>query len=198
MNFYAFYIGDYKRETSDLTITEDGIYRRLLDQYYATESPLRNNLNVLASSVGAVAPFERKALKMVLHRFFSLESDGCWHNKRADAEIPAARKRIESARTNGKNGGRPKKPSGIPDGLPTGVPTGKAIQRSKVESLSESSSQDERTLTEQETVVVPITAAKSASHRAEGALADASNVREGKMGALGDVLKRALQTAGRE
>lgn len=200
VNFYAFYIGDYKRETSGLTLIEDAIYRRLLDQYYATEAPLTNNMKALASGVGAVDNAERKALKLVLHRFFTIESDGHWHNKRADAEIPAARKRIESARTNGKHGGRPKKPSGIPtgipDGLPTGVPTGKAIQRSKEDLCSDSSSSDERTITHTtEIVVIPIGSARSASQLAGGALADATGVREGRMGSIGETLVRAMQAA---
>ena len=40
MNHYPRHVGDYLRDTVDLTMLEDGAYTRLLDQYYARDEPL--------------------------------------------------------------------------------------------------------------------------------------------------------------
>jgi hypothetical protein len=49
---------------------------------------------------------------LILAEFFHLEDDG-WHNNRADIEIEEYQSKAETARVNGKKGGRPKKNSGL-------------------------------------------------------------------------------------
>jgi uncharacterized protein YdaU (DUF1376 family) len=38
------YVGDYLRDTSHLSLSEDGAYNRLLDRYYAASTPLPADL----------------------------------------------------------------------------------------------------------------------------------------------------------
>jgi Protein of unknown function (DUF1376) len=40
MYYYQHHIGDYRKDTSHLSLIEHGIYRQLLDLYYITEKPL--------------------------------------------------------------------------------------------------------------------------------------------------------------
>lgn len=113
MNRYDFYPGDYQRDTSDLTVLEDGIYRRLLDWYYSNERPIPSDRAFII--VGATSDVEREKTHWVLARFFKLEpvdddsSNDVWRNQRCDREIEKARKRINAAKENGKRGGRPRK-----------------------------------------------------------------------------------------
>jgi uncharacterized protein YdaU (DUF1376 family) len=147
MNRYDFYPGDFGRDTSDLTILEDGIYRRLLDWYYSNERPIPDERATLI--VRALTDEEREKTQWVLNRFFtkeeekpigfSLGSSLVWRSSRCDREIAKARVQIEANRRNGKKGGRPKKtdglpiqephqkPNGEPNGLANGNPLGNPI-----------------------------------------------------------------------
>ncbi len=112
MHYYQWNIADYALHASHLTPEEDGIYRRLLDHYYDTEMPIpkethpvirRLRLETYSDTVG-----------LILKEFFVLQDDG-WHNLRADEEIELYNKKAETARENGKKGGRPKKNKHLTD-----------------------------------------------------------------------------------
>lgn len=120
MNFYPRYIGDYSRDTGELSMVDHGAYALLLDAYYATERPLPNDWPSLFRITGALSKLERAAVQRTADRFFPVGPDGLRHNKRADAEIVKGRQRIDKARRNGSHGGRPPKPSGQPTGNPAG------------------------------------------------------------------------------
>jgi len=126
VNYYERYLGDYQRDTGDLSMIEHGAYGQLLDHYYATEMPLPAEKARLYRVCRAILPDEQAAVDMVVDRFFPIGSDGFRHNWRADEEIDKARRRIEAARNNGKGGGRkPKKnPPGSDPDNPTGIPPG--------------------------------------------------------------------------
>lgn len=82
MNFYPFHIGDYISHTSHLSNEEDLAYRRLIDLYYQTETPFKNNLSFLARRIKST----EEIVAMILVEFFDETPDG-WTNKRADEEI---------------------------------------------------------------------------------------------------------------
>lgn len=124
MNFYKHYLGDYARDTQDLTLVEHGAYRMLLDHIYATEDRLPDDMTALYRIAGAMTTAERKAVEKVAQRFFPVNGDGRRHNKRAEEEIEKHRGQVEHNRTVGKLGGRPKKPEINPDGNPDGNQTG--------------------------------------------------------------------------
>lgn len=112
MNYYQRHLGDYARDTNHLSALEHGIYTLLLDRYYGSEAPIpAADAHRIAK---ASSDSEKDALAYVLNQFFTL-TDGSYRNRRADAEIQAAQKRIEAARTNGRTGGRPQKPEKNPD-----------------------------------------------------------------------------------
>ena len=89
MDWYKHDIGSYKRKTHGLTALEDGIYRRLLDEYYASGGPLPNDPVILKSLAKIRGKWEVKAMSAVIVKFFTVNGDGYLHNKRADEEIAA-------------------------------------------------------------------------------------------------------------
>jgi uncharacterized protein YdaU (DUF1376 family) len=82
MKFYPHHISDYSSSTAHLSFEEDCCYRRLLDRYYDTESPIENDPAMLARKIRVGS----EVVAGVLSEFFFLV-DGLWHNRRADQEI---------------------------------------------------------------------------------------------------------------
>lgn len=107
MNYYQFHIADWALHTSHLSVVEDGIYRRLLDYYYDTEAPIKAEKTDRVIRRLRLTGYE-ETVASILEEFFVLR-DGCWHNLRADDEISAYNAKAETARNNGRRGGRPKK-----------------------------------------------------------------------------------------
>lgn len=118
MHHYPQHIGDYRKHTAHLTMVEDGAYRRMLDTYYMHEKPLPADVAAVQRLASARTKEERAAVEAVLREFFTLEDDG-WHNNRADEEIGVYQERAETARKNGKGGGRPPKTQKKPTAKPT-------------------------------------------------------------------------------
>jgi uncharacterized protein YdaU (DUF1376 family) len=104
MHYYNFNIGDYMKHTLHLTPEEDLAYRRLLDMYYDTESPIPSNI----PSVSRRLRMDSKVVESVLNEFFELTEEG-YKNYRADGEIADYHKFLEKQKSNGRLGGRPKK-----------------------------------------------------------------------------------------
>jgi uncharacterized protein YdaU (DUF1376 family) len=109
MHYYQFNIADFALHTSHLSLEEEGVYRRLLDYYYDTESAIPKETQSVIRRLRLGSHVETVAL--ILNEFFVLQGDG-WHNLRADCEINEYKKKAETARKNGKKGGRPKKNGG--------------------------------------------------------------------------------------
>ncbi len=113
MHYYNFNIGDYMKHTLHLTPEEDLAYRRLLDMYYDTESPIPNNILLVSRRLRMGSD----VVESVLKEFFEFTEDG-YKNYRADGEIADYHKFLEKQKANGRLGGRPKKgkkPIAIPD-----------------------------------------------------------------------------------
>jgi len=107
VHHYAHHIGDYRPHTAHLTMVEDGAYRRLLDLYYLHEKPLPGDVATCQRLTACRSKEERAAVETILSEFFSLEADG-WHQRKADAIIAEYQGKAETARKNGRGGGRPK------------------------------------------------------------------------------------------
>lgn len=99
MHYYQHHIGDYAFATSHLSVEEDCAYRRILDLYYDTESPIPDDPAFVAKRIRMLSHVE--IVKALLNEFFSLQEDG-WHSSRADAEI-ASYKRMQDGGRNGAN-----------------------------------------------------------------------------------------------
>lgn len=85
MNYYSFHIGDYKSHTQHLSLIEDLAYRRMLDMYYLTESPLPDTKQI-ARHICMRDNIED--IQVVLDEFFRLTPDGYIHT-RCEREIQA-------------------------------------------------------------------------------------------------------------
>ena len=48
MHYYQFHIGDWALHTSHLTLEEEAVYRRILDFYYDTETPIPEDTSAVA------------------------------------------------------------------------------------------------------------------------------------------------------
>lgn len=108
MIYYPHHIGDYMTSTAHLTILEDGAYRRLLDFYYSREAPIPIDLVQICRLIRARSREERRAVETILNEFFAL-TDAGWMHARCEEEIKKSKIISERARSNGKNGGRPRK-----------------------------------------------------------------------------------------
>ena len=107
MNYYVRHLGDYAKDTTNLTTLEHGVYNLLIDRYYSTEKGIPADQVYRVTK--AASKEERSATDFVLGEFFQKRGN-TWASKRCDEEIAKARHRIEQARLNGKNGGRPRNP----------------------------------------------------------------------------------------
>lgn len=105
MHYYQFNIGDYTKKTKHLTPLEDIAYRRMLDLFYDTEDPLPCEISRIARLI--VMPENQEEIRQVLNEFWT-ETDAGWVDNRAEREIESYHRKAESARVNGKKGGRPK------------------------------------------------------------------------------------------
>jgi uncharacterized protein YdaU (DUF1376 family) len=83
---------------------EDLAYRRLLEMYYDTETPILDDIPLIARRIRV----EPQALEFVLKEFFQQTPKG-WKSKRCDLVINDYHEMAEKNRRNGKKGGRPKK-----------------------------------------------------------------------------------------
>jgi len=115
MHYYQFNIGDYAKSTLHLSMMEDLAYRRLLDRYYDTEKPLEADVEKLCRFIRMTN--QKKETQQVLSEFFTLTKKG-WIQKRVQKELAAYSLKADTARANGKRGGRPKKTQPVSSGLP--------------------------------------------------------------------------------
>jgi uncharacterized protein YdaU (DUF1376 family) len=127
LNYYRRYVGDYLRDTARLSMLEHGAYNLLLDYYYADEKPLPDDKEEIYLMVRAMHAADRKAVDKILGLYFTWQPDG-YHQKRVDHEIAVS----QSARANGKQGGRPHKPFAKPDTEPDHEPEWKPLSETEV------------------------------------------------------------------
>ena len=114
MHYYKFNIKDWTRDTAHLSVEEEGVYRRLLDLYYESESPIPLETQSVIRRLRLGSHVE--AVGLILSEFFREESDG-YHHTRCDTEIAKYHAKAGANRENGKKGGRPEKPKENPDGF---------------------------------------------------------------------------------
>jgi uncharacterized protein YdaU (DUF1376 family) len=98
VHYYTHHIGDYKRDTAHLSLTEHGIYRQLLDLYYLTENPLDANAMRL---IAARTNEEQELTKTILNEFFENTAAGYVH-KRCEVEINRIYDKSDKARASAK------------------------------------------------------------------------------------------------
>jgi uncharacterized protein YdaU (DUF1376 family) len=85
MDWFPWYPALYRADTLDLTLEQDGAYRRLIDHYMETRLPLPDNENALARIIGISTSDFRAIAEQVLCKFTAI--DGELHSKRCDIEL---------------------------------------------------------------------------------------------------------------
>lgn len=116
MHYYSHNIGDYKRDTDHLSLLEHGVYRQLMDLYYLSEKPIPLETEWVFRRLAARTEVEQKAIQAVLRDFFKETPEGYTHT-RCDLEIREYKHKAETARANGKRGGRPTKTDPVISGM---------------------------------------------------------------------------------
>lgn len=104
MHYYQFNIKDYSFATIRMSLMEDLAFRRMLDLFYESEKPLPFELKRIAKLIGMID--HQEEIRDVLNEFWEEKEFG-WVNSRAEVEISKYQSKAESARVNGKKGGRP-------------------------------------------------------------------------------------------
>lgn len=115
MHYYQHHIGDFIRDTANLTDSQVMAYLRLIWMYYDSEKPLPDNAKVLAFKIGST----EETVSLILEAFFAHE-DGAWKHSRCESELAEYNVIRERNIANGKSGGRPKKTQPEPTGFPLG------------------------------------------------------------------------------
>jgi uncharacterized protein YdaU (DUF1376 family) len=93
MHYYQFHIGDYRAATAHLSNDEDLAYRRLLDMYYDTETPIPLDIDWVSRRLR----LGQDVVQNVLRDMFTLSDDG-WVHTRCDSEIQKYHSKADSAR----------------------------------------------------------------------------------------------------
>lgn len=122
MNYYPHHIGDFRSGSVYMNRVERWIYRDMIEVYYDTEKPLPLNVDELCHILGARTEEDRKIVAELLQYKFQKTEDG-FRKARCDDEIAAYRAKAETAKANGRMGGRPSKATANPE-KPSGFQSG--------------------------------------------------------------------------
>ncbi len=106
MHYYKRNIGDYHKKAGRLTILQHGTYMLLIDSCYDREQ--FPTLIDAIDWVWASTDEEIQALKFVLNKFFELNEDGLYVQKRINEEVQEYRKTCQENSKNGKKRGSTK------------------------------------------------------------------------------------------
>ncbi|RKZ15805.1 hypothetical protein DRQ53_08030 [bacterium] len=106
MYYYRFNVADWALHTAHLSPEEEGVYLRLINYYYDTETPIPDDkIQWLCRRLRMGS--KTKKVQAILEEFFKLKR-GNWHHNRCDLEVAAYHEKSDQNRLNGKRGGRPK------------------------------------------------------------------------------------------
>lgn len=94
LNYYSRHLGDYAKDTGQLSMTEHGAYTLLLDWYYANERPIP--AEKIYRIAKATTPEERESVDAVLADFFLKKGREFFH-KRVDEEIARFNEKSDKA-----------------------------------------------------------------------------------------------------
>ncbi len=136
MHYYQHNIGDYRRDTTHLSLLEHGVYRQLLDMYYLAETPIPRETQQVIRRLSARTQEEQNAVEIILNEFFVPTENG-WTHKRCDSEIAEYQHKSEISRENGKKGGRPRTSNDNANPMPEPEKTQQVISGYPSEKLNE-------------------------------------------------------------
>lgn len=114
MHYYQYNIKEFRAGTWNMSRLARSLYRDMLDIIYDTEKPLPDSLDIICQELGVTTAEERETVAGLLIRKF-VQVEGGYMNERAATEIVEYHKKADTARENGKGGGRPRKPKANPE-----------------------------------------------------------------------------------
>lgn len=94
MDWYPWFVDDFRRKTLHLSLAEDGAYRRLIDEYMRVRGPLPNDDQSIARMLG-VGVSEWLAVEIKVRAFFRVK-DGSLYHKRCEQELRAQELRFKT------------------------------------------------------------------------------------------------------
>ena len=99
MHYYQKNIGDYRRDTMNLSLLEHGVYMTLIDHYTLNEEPFPLDQLDICWAIGARTEDEKTAVCLILSKFF-IETKKGYSHKRCDEEIAKYHAKSDTARVN--------------------------------------------------------------------------------------------------
>ena len=99
MHYYQKNIGDYIRDTMNLSLLEHGVYMTLIDHYTLNEEPFSLDQLDICWAIGARTDDEKTAVCLILSKFF-IETEKGYTHKRCDEEIAKYHAKSDIARVN--------------------------------------------------------------------------------------------------
>lgn len=85
-HWYKFYPGDFSRDTSDLSLEEEGAYRRLIDHYMMTGQPIPDDIHRIRRVLKGISLQKTRKIWRVLSRFFD-EKNGVFYHKKCEENL---------------------------------------------------------------------------------------------------------------
>ena len=98
--WYPWYPTDFRRDTYHLSLSEEGAYRRLLDEYMINRAPLPDDDAALARIIGISIP-DWATLAPRVRSFFKPQNGHLTH-KRCDCELRGQNTRFQRLSERGK------------------------------------------------------------------------------------------------
>ena len=99
MHYYQKNIGDYRRDTMNLSLLEHGVYMTLIDHYTLNEELISLDHLEVCWTIGARTDNEKTAVCLILSKFF-IKTDEGYRHKRCDEEIAKYHAKSDIARVN--------------------------------------------------------------------------------------------------
>jgi uncharacterized protein YdaU (DUF1376 family) len=93
MHYYQHHIGDFMRDTSNLTNEQMAVYLRMIWLYYLNERPLDDECEGIAFAVRS----DVVTVRLLLKHFFYIEQ-GVWRHSRCDKEIEKFKTKSQKAK----------------------------------------------------------------------------------------------------
>lgn len=93
MHYYQHHIGDFLKDTGNLSNEQLAVYLKMLWRYYTDEKPFTDAPEDIAFAVRS----DEKTVQLILRHFFVQQDDG-WHQTRCDKEIAHFHGKAEKAR----------------------------------------------------------------------------------------------------
>ena len=97
MHYYQKNIGDYRRDTMNLSLLEHGVYMTLIDHYTLNEESIPLDHLDVCWTIGARTDNEKTAVCLILSKFF-IKTDEGYKHKRCDEEIEKYHAKSEKAK----------------------------------------------------------------------------------------------------